>query len=98
MISAPDKLPLARDGIIKVFAVTSDTRVAAAPDVPTFVEMGFPALSYSEWTALFAPKGTPTAVIGKLNAAAVEALADPIVRDLRFSRAKRRRRRHSAHL
>ena len=80
VISAPDKLPLARDGSIKVFAVTSDTRIAAAPDVPTFVEMGLPALSYSEWTALFAPKGTPTAVVGKLNAAAVEALADPIVR------------------
>ena len=80
VISAPDKLPLARDGIIKVFAVTSDTRIAAAPDVPTFVEMGLPALSYSDWTALFAPKGTPTAVVGKLNAAAVEALADPIVR------------------
>ena len=80
VISAPDKLPLARDGSIKVFAVTSDTRVAAAPDVPTFVEMGLPALSYSDWTALFAPKGTPTAVVGKLNAAAVEALADPIVR------------------
>ena len=80
VISAPDKLPLARDGSIKVFAVTSDTRIAAAPDVPTFVEMGLPALSYSDWTALFAPKGTPTAVVGKLNAAAVEALADPIVR------------------
>jgi len=80
VISTPDKLPLVRDGSIKVFAVTSDTRIAAAPDVPTFVEMGLPALSYSDWTALFAPKGTPTAVVGKLNAAAVEALADPIVR------------------
>jgi len=80
MISSPDKLPLVRDGSIKVFAATSDTRIAAAPDVPTFVEMGLPAISYSDWTGLFAPKGTPTAVVGKLNAAAVEALADPIVR------------------
>ena len=41
MISSPDKLPLVRDGSIKAFAVTSDTRIAAAPDVPTFVEMDF---------------------------------------------------------
>jgi tripartite-type tricarboxylate transporter receptor subunit TctC len=41
---------------------------------------GLPAISYSDWTGLFAPKGTPTAVVGKLNAAATQALADPIVR------------------
>jgi tripartite-type tricarboxylate transporter receptor subunit TctC len=73
-------LPLVRAGSIRPFAVTSDKRLAVAPDIPTFAEMGFPALSYSEWTALFAPRGTPSDVIGKLNAAAVEALADPKVR------------------
>jgi tripartite-type tricarboxylate transporter receptor subunit TctC len=41
--------------------------------------MGLPALSYSEWFGLFAPKGTPREIIGKLNAAAVEALADSAV-------------------
>jgi hypothetical protein len=51
--------------------------LAVAPDIPTFVEMGLPALSFSEWSALFAPKGTPADIVGKLNAAAVEALADP---------------------
>jgi tripartite-type tricarboxylate transporter receptor subunit TctC len=60
--------------------VTSDTRLALAPDIPTFGEMGLPALSYSSWGALFAPKGTPRDIIGKLNAAVVEALADPAVR------------------
>jgi tripartite-type tricarboxylate transporter receptor subunit TctC len=54
--------------------------MAVAPDIPTFAEMGLPALSYSEWFGLFAPKGTPREIIGKLNAAAVEALADPAVR------------------
>jgi tripartite-type tricarboxylate transporter receptor subunit TctC len=39
-----------------------------------------PALSYSAWNGLFAPKGTPPEIIGKLSAAAVEALADPTVR------------------
>ena len=42
--------------------------------------MGLPALSYSTWVGLFAPKGTPKDIIDKLNAAAVEALADPAVR------------------
>jgi tripartite-type tricarboxylate transporter receptor subunit TctC len=42
--------------------------------------MGLPALSYSTWYGLFAPKGTPADIIGKLNAAAVEALTDPAVR------------------
>jgi len=74
-----DALPLMRAGSIKAYAVTSDRRLATAPEVPTFREMGLPALSLSEWWGLFAPKGTPKDVIGKLNAAVVEALADPAV-------------------
>ena len=73
-------MSLARVGSIKAFAVTSDTRLALAPDIPTFAEMGLPALSFSSWIGLFAPKGTPNDIIGKLNLAAVEALADPTVR------------------
>jgi tripartite-type tricarboxylate transporter receptor subunit TctC len=75
-----DQLPLARAGSIKAYGVTSDARLALAPDIPTFVEMGLPALSFSGWYGLFAPKGTPREIIGKLNAAAVDALADPSVR------------------
>jgi tripartite-type tricarboxylate transporter receptor subunit TctC len=74
------QLPLVRAGSIKAYAVTSDTRLALAPDIPTFAEMGLPAVSYSGWFGLFAPKGTLKEIIGKLNAAAVEALADPAVR------------------
>jgi tripartite-type tricarboxylate transporter receptor subunit TctC len=80
LFGTPDQLPLVRAGNIKAFALTSDTRSALAPDVPTFAELGLPALYYSAWGALFAPGGTPKDVIGKLNAAAVEALADPAVR------------------
>jgi tripartite-type tricarboxylate transporter receptor subunit TctC len=75
----PDQLPLMRAGSIKAYAVSSDMRMVLAPDIPTFAEMGLPALSYSLWFGLFAPKSTPTDIIGKLNAAAVEALADPAV-------------------
>ena len=78
--NTPDALPLARTGTIKVYAVTSDTRMAFAPDIPTFREIGLTALSYSQWTGLFAPKGTPREIISKLNAAAVEALPHSAVR------------------
>jgi tripartite-type tricarboxylate transporter receptor subunit TctC len=77
---SPDQLPLMRAGSVKAYAVTSDTRSALAPDTPTFAEMGLPALSFSAWNGLFAPRGTPREIIGRLNAAAVEALADPAVR------------------
>jgi tripartite-type tricarboxylate transporter receptor subunit TctC len=78
---AADALPLVRAGSLKAYAVTGDARLALAPDIPTFGEMGLPAVSsYSGWFGLFAPKGTPKNIIGTLNAAAVEALADPVVR------------------
>jgi tripartite-type tricarboxylate transporter receptor subunit TctC len=76
----PIQLSLMRAGSIKAYAVTSETRLAAASDLPTVGEMGLPALSSSTWFGFFAPKGTPADVIGKLNAATVEALADPAVR------------------
>jgi tripartite-type tricarboxylate transporter receptor subunit TctC len=74
------QLPLMRAGSIKVYGVTSDRRAAQIPDIPTFAEMGLPALTYSKWFGLFAPKGTPKDIIGKLNAAAMEALTDLAVR------------------
>jgi tripartite-type tricarboxylate transporter receptor subunit TctC len=80
LFDTPDQLPLMRAGSIKAYAVTSDTRLELAPDIPTLGEMGLPALSWSGWNALFAPKGTPMDIIGKLNGAAVEALGDPAVR------------------
>jgi tripartite-type tricarboxylate transporter receptor subunit TctC len=73
-------LPVLRAGRVKAYAGTGETRSALVPEMPTFSEMGLPALSYSDWFALFGPKGTPRDVIAKLNAAAVEALADPAVR------------------
>jgi tripartite-type tricarboxylate transporter receptor subunit TctC len=54
--------------------------LALAPDIPTFGEMGLPAVSWSEWSGLFPPKTTPKDVVGRLNAAVMEALADPAVR------------------
>jgi tripartite-type tricarboxylate transporter receptor subunit TctC len=70
---------LVRAGSIKAFAVTSAMRSATAPDIPTVEEAGLPGLRTSLWYGLWAPKGTPQAVIGRLNAAVVEALVDPAV-------------------
>jgi tripartite-type tricarboxylate transporter receptor subunit TctC len=74
-------LPQVRSGNIKAFAVTGQRRLAAAPDVPTVDEAGLPGFYCSVWNALFAPKGTPRDIIAKLNAAAVDALVEPSVRE-----------------
>jgi tripartite-type tricarboxylate transporter receptor subunit TctC len=69
-----------KGGAIKAYAVTAKERLAAAPDIPTVDEAGAPGLYISVWYGLWVPKGTPRDVIAKLNAAAVDAMADPTVR------------------
>jgi tripartite-type tricarboxylate transporter receptor subunit TctC len=66
-------------GTIKAFAVTAKARLPSAPDIPTVDEAGVPGLYISVWYGLWVPKGTSRDVIAKLNAAAVDAMADPTV-------------------
>jgi tripartite-type tricarboxylate transporter receptor subunit TctC len=73
-------LPQVRAGAVKAYAVMAKARMEAAPGIPTVDEAGVPGLYASGWFAVFAPKGTPKTVISTLNAAIVEALADPMVR------------------
>jgi tripartite-type tricarboxylate transporter receptor subunit TctC len=73
-------LPQVRSGNIKAFAVTAKNRVASAPNIPTVDEAGLPGFYVTFWKGLWVPKRTPTNIIAKLNAAVVEALADPAVR------------------
>jgi tripartite-type tricarboxylate transporter receptor subunit TctC len=77
---AATSLPLVRTGSTRSYAVTAATRLAAAPDLPTVEEAGLPGFHIAVWTALWAPRATPRAAIDKLNAAVVEAVADPAVR------------------
>ena len=78
--SPASSLEMVRNGLVRGYAITGNTRLATAPDIPTVDEAGFPGFHISVWGGLFAPKGTPKNVIAKLNSAAVHALADPAVR------------------
>jgi tripartite-type tricarboxylate transporter receptor subunit TctC len=73
-------LPLVRAKQIRAYAITMGARAESAPDIPTADEAGMPGLHLLTWNALWAPKGTPRAVVDKLNAAAVQAMADPTFR------------------
>ena len=64
---------------MKAFAVMGRKRYAGLPNVPTMEEIGITGMDISFWHGLWAPKGTPKAVVDKLNAAAVKALTDPVV-------------------
>jgi tripartite-type tricarboxylate transporter receptor subunit TctC len=75
-----NSLPQVRAGTIRAYAVTAKRRLAAAPDVPTVDEAGLPEFYVSVWHGLWAPKGVPKNVIGRLNTAVTAALADPMVR------------------
>ena len=77
---APNALPNVRAGKVRAYAVTAKTRLDSARDIPTVDEAGLPGLYMSVWSALWVPKGTPKEVIAKLNAAAVESMADPALR------------------
>lgn len=69
-----------RAGKIRAYAVTASTRQAAAPEIPTVDEAGLPGFYTSIWHGIWAPRGTPKDTLMKLNAAIVESLADPAVR------------------
>jgi tripartite-type tricarboxylate transporter receptor subunit TctC len=74
-------LPHVRAGRVKAYAITSDRRLAAAADIPTVDEAGAPGVYISTWYGMWVPKGTPGDAIRKLTNAAMDALADPTVRE-----------------
>ena len=84
VVQAAVTLPQARAGTVKILANLSPSRSRVVPDVPTSEESGIPGLYASGWFGLFAPRGTPKDIIARLNAAMVQALAEPAVRT-RFS-------------
>src|SRR3954463_11145597 len=73
-------LPLIRDKRLQALAVGTPQRSPLLPDVPTTTEAGYKNSAYVFWVALLAPAGTPKAVIDRLNAEALKALASPEIR------------------
>jgi tripartite-type tricarboxylate transporter receptor subunit TctC len=70
-----------RAGQIKAYAVTTKTRLPGFKDVPTFAEAGLPSVELTAWHGLFAPKGTPNAVVERLAKSLQVALKDQKLND-----------------
>jgi tripartite-type tricarboxylate transporter receptor subunit TctC len=76
----PISLQQVRAGKLRALAVTGPARSPVLPDMPTIAEAALPGYSVTSWFALLAPAGTPDAIVKRLNADAVKALADPALR------------------
>jgi tripartite-type tricarboxylate transporter receptor subunit TctC len=76
----PPLLPHIQSGAIRAIAITTLTRTAALPDVPTIAELGFPGFEATTWHGIVAPAGTPKEVVATLHRATAAALADAEVR------------------
>lgn len=74
-------LPSIQAGKTRALGVTSEKRLPSLPDVPTMAELGFPQVTVSNWLGVVGPKGTPPAVVRKINDAFNKALALPDMRE-----------------
>ncbi|MDH0737503.1 Bug family tripartite tricarboxylate transporter substrate binding protein [Achromobacter spanius] len=84
MENLPPLIGNLKDGRLRALAVTTTSRAASNPDVPTVAEQGYPNYEQSAWSALIAPAGTPPAVIDRLNAAMNQALqSENVAKELR---------------
>ena len=73
-------VPMIKDGRVKVYGVTTLTRLSALPNVPTLSEQGLKGFEVKVWHGMYAPKGTPAPVLEKINAALRTAMQDPMVK------------------
>lgn len=71
--------PYIQSKTIRGYAITSKTRVATLPDVPTSAEAGVPEFNVTTWYGLYAPRGTPKPVLDRLVGALQSALRDPVL-------------------
>jgi tripartite-type tricarboxylate transporter receptor subunit TctC len=74
-------LPQIQAGLLRGIATTYTQRISAYPSLPTTAEQGFPTVQMGHWAGLLAPRGTPAAIIERMNAAIQEALKTPEVKD-----------------
>ena len=76
----PTEIAYVKAGQLRAYGVASPERVPSLPDVPTLAEQGFAALNLDTWNALYAPAGTPKAIVARLNAEIVKILQMPEVK------------------
>jgi tripartite-type tricarboxylate transporter receptor subunit TctC len=76
----PTQLPLAKEGKLKIFGITSPGRASSAPDIPTLDEQGLTGLNFTSWNALYAPAGTPRAVTQLVSKELQKILSHPEIR------------------
>src|ERR1700760_4461675 len=81
MVDLAVAAPQIREGKLKVYGVTSATRIRSMPDVPTIAEAGLPGFAATGWFSVVAPAGTPRPVIDKLNGILMPYLKRPDVDD-----------------
>ena len=78
-VTAP--LPFIKAGRLRALAVSSEKRIAALPEVPTFAEAGYPGMLDYTWVGLFLPSATPAAIVQKLYDAVLRSLQSPEVKE-----------------
>jgi tripartite-type tricarboxylate transporter receptor subunit TctC len=79
IIDPPPTIPQIKAGKLKPLAVTGNARLPDLPDVPSMAEAGYPSVDMRIWVGVFAPAGTPPAVVGKLEKALHDAIHSPSV-------------------
>ena len=77
MVDPPPTLPQVKGGKLKALAVTGSERLAELPDVPSMTEAGYPSVDVHLWSGMFAPAGTPPAIVAKLEKALAASIHDP---------------------
>ncbi len=79
IVDPPPTVPQVKAGKLKALAVTGHERLPELPDVPSMAEAGYPSVDIQVWSGMFAPAGTPPAIVAKLAKSLAEAIHDPTV-------------------
>ena len=79
--SLPPALQLIKTGRVKGLAITSAKRLSTLPDTPTLAESGYPGFEDYTWIGIFAPGGTPPAIVNRINSSVEAMLSDPEFRE-----------------
>lgn len=79
--AAPTAIPPVQGSRVRALAVSGRERLATLPDVPTFEQAGLPSYQVVNWFGLAAPKGTPAAVVEKMNGLVGEIMSDPAMQE-----------------